>query len=86
MTPSLKAFVAGTPQRRGGKPCWVCSLPEIKQLDQGRRDGVSMLSIRSFMLAAKDGDPPGLGYSPEEATIGRIRSHFEQGKHHERTK
>ena len=65
------------PWRKGGKPCWFCALPEVEELNQAKRDGLTHGQIRRYIIEV-------LGKPEEEATVGRVDSHFSNGKHHEK--
>ena len=70
---SLTDFAKANPQRRTGK-CWACSIPETKEINAGRHQGLSDWTIRQWLI--RD-----MGYMPEEIGPGKLRHHFGSGHH-----
>lgn len=52
--------------------CLVCSLPERKEIEQAKKDGVYVTEIRAWLISE-------LGVSPEEATKHRVSRHWVEG-------
>jgi hypothetical protein len=66
------------PVRTGGRECWLCQIPQRELMDKARReDGLSLDQIRGYLIDV-------LGYSPDLATVHRVKGHFVNGRHHER--
>lgn len=61
---SLSAYAVQNPAKRGGLACWACSIPERAEIDEARRGGVSINTIRSWLITEK-------GYPEHEVTKGR---------------
>lgn len=76
MSMSLTEWAKRQPPNRGGAKCWMCSIPHRKEADDVRRAGTSVKDIWRGLIEV-------YGYDPAEATLGRVRGHYEQGRHHE---
>lgn len=73
---SLEAYAAENPTRRGGSPCWACSIPEATEINESRKKGRSIMTILRWLQDV-------VGYG-EQATKGRLEGHFVNNRHHER--
>jgi hypothetical protein len=75
MPKTLAAYAKANPPKRGGRPCWACSLPERSEIDSGRKGGLVLSQIIGWLVNDK-------GYKPDVATHGRLAAHFDR-RHHE---
>lgn len=73
---SPSEWAASNPARTGGRPCWFCSLSQRDLLEKAHtEDKLTLTQVLGYML-----DVLGI----EDATIGKVRAHFLNGKHHRR--
>jgi len=54
-------------QKRG--TCWVCGIPEMKEIDAAIHEGVTQASILGWLVKER-------GYSSQEAKFCRVRYHY----------
>jgi hypothetical protein len=73
---SLEAFAAENPGPKGGRPCWACNIPEAEEINAGRRAGMTLGTILSWLVEK--------GY--QDVTKGKLEAHFINSRHHERGK
>lgn len=59
-----------------GPPCWLCSIPEAREVNQGLRDGVKQAALLDWLR-----DDCGYG---ETATVHKVVNHL-KNRHHLRT-
>lgn len=59
--------------RRGGVPCWCCSLPERDEIEAAYADGASVTEIVKYLTDPID--QRGRGYSTAEVTSYRVGHH-----------
>jgi len=69
---SIAEFVKKNPPKKHGNPCWACSIPERKEVDEAIRSGVGKRSITGWLQQE-------CGYPKDMATEGRIAHH---GRNH----
>lgn len=85
---SLKSF-GDAKQAEYSRWCWLCSIPEratidaqrraddnIRKKTHNRRIGISMRTIVTWLVEER-------GHSPNVATLGKIKSHFDRRHHWE---
>ena len=72
---SLADFVAKTKPAKKGPSCWTCSIPEAKELAEGKRRGMPLVVLRRWLIED-------CGYTSSEATYNKLRDHFWK-EHHE---
>ena len=66
------------PARTGGRPCKLCSLPEVNVINEARtRDKLTYPQIHGYILDV-------LGHA--DVTIHHVNAHFKNGLHHEAKK
>ena len=72
---TFEDYLKANPPKIGGKPCWVCGLPEddLKELHRAKKGGHSITTLLGFLIA-----------KGHDATRGRLEAHFQNGRHHER--
>lgn len=52
--------------------CLVCSLPERKEIEQAKEEGVFVTEIRQWIISE-------LGIAPEDATKHKVSRHWVEG-------
>lgn len=69
MARSLKDFAAAESKRNR---CFFCNLPETSEINAGKASGITMASIRRWLVVEK-------GYDPKEVAEERLRKHYRSG-------
>ena len=72
----IEAFAANQTRQHRGTPCWCCSIPEAKEINEARLNGVEPHLIRKWLIEKR-------GYHPDIATVPRVSAHFHR-YHHQR--
>jgi hypothetical protein len=72
----LLQFSKTHPPYRPGK-CWACSIPEAKEINEGKKAGLTVAVILRWLMEEK-------GYSPNEARSNRLHYHFSSNHHEEK--
>lgn len=55
-------------KRKGGQPCWICSIPERAWVEKARKEGRTLTVIAAVLIRQ--------GHSEEIATTHRIKGHM----------
>lgn len=76
---SLETFAKNSRRGKSGVPCWLCSIPERRVVEEGKAKGTTYMLIRDWLVSE-------CGYDPEIVTFHKIKGHFLQGRHHEPSK
>ncbi len=71
----LADFAAAHKPSKKGPTCWACSIPEAKELAEGRKRGLPVVTMRRWLIED-------CGYTSSEATYNKLRDHFVK-EHHE---
>lgn len=66
--PSLVEYAAEHPVHRGFN-CWLCTIPERKEIEEAHQGGAAQSVIRHWLMEV-------CGYRPEDATVNRIGNHI----------
>jgi hypothetical protein len=76
---SLATYIEEHPRSTGGVKCWLCSLPEVEEVNAAYRTGKASIPSIVRWLADQEQGP---GYS--EATYSKVKGHFVSYRHHEK--
>lgn len=72
----LASFAKESPAATRGVPCWVCSIPEVAEINAAKTTGAATVTQMIAWLIEDR------GYADTEARRPRLSNHF-QSKHHE---
>lgn len=68
---SLATFVKEHPAPRPGPSCWTCKIKERAEIEEGRRQGLSLRQIREWLITE-------CGYSDSVVSRHRIEHHMRE--------
>lgn len=71
---ALAEYAKQNPTHRGS-PCWVCSLPEVAEINACKLEQTATTTQMIAWLTQEK------GYAPEDARVARFNHHFQAGHH-----